>query len=174
MIIGVMSDSHGQHARVGAAVRLLESRGAQYLVHCGDLGGERVLDELAGRSVSFVWGNGDYPDARLLAYARRLGLKPPEEVPLCIELGQRRLCVFHGHETLFMRLTRWLDKGETARIEEAIGRVDYVLYGHTHVANDLRLGGLRLINPGALHRAAEHTVATLDLARDAVEFLTVD
>jgi predicted phosphodiesterase len=48
------------------------------------------------------------------------------------------------------------------------------LHGHTHVARDERLGPLRVINPGALQRAAVHTVATLDLRTDQVGFWRVD
>jgi hypothetical protein len=35
------------------------------------------------------------------------------------------------------------------------------------------VGKMRLINPGALHRAAEKTVATLDTERDLLKFHVV-
>jgi predicted phosphodiesterase len=50
---------------------------------------------------------------------------------------------------------------------------DYLFFGHTHVPQDERERGTRLINPGALHRAAEYTVALLDLATDELRFLEV-
>lgn len=174
MILGILSDSHGRHERVAAALRLLEKHGAERFVHCGDIGGERVLDELAGRPVSFVWGNADYPEESLIAYARRLGLSPPAEVPLRLEVGGSRLCVFHGHETAYVRLVRWLENDDFERAAKSLGALDYVLHGHTHVASDVRLGRVRFINPGALQRAAEYTVATLDVARDDVKFLSLD
>jgi predicted phosphodiesterase len=50
---------------------------------------------------------------------------------------------------------------------------DYLLHGHTHVRRDERVGKTRVINPGALHRAAEKTVALLDLAADRLEYLRI-
>jgi predicted phosphodiesterase len=51
---------------------------------------------------------------------------------------------------------------------------DYLLHGHTHVKRDERVGRTRVINPGALHRAREKTVAVLDTATDMLTFLTVN
>jgi predicted phosphodiesterase len=50
---------------------------------------------------------------------------------------------------------------------------DYLLSGHSHIASDARTGPTRRINPGALHRAAEFTVALLDLEEDILRFLAV-
>ena len=38
---------------------------------------------------------------------------------------------------------------------------------------DERIAGTRIINHGALHRAAEYSVATLDLASDTLAFHVV-
>jgi predicted phosphodiesterase len=43
---------------------------------------------------------------------------------------------------------------------------DYLLQGHTHVRLDECVGRTRIINPGALHRAAVKTVVTLDTRAD--------
>jgi predicted phosphodiesterase len=48
-----------------------------------------------------------------------------------------------------------------------------LLQGHTHVRADERVGTVRVINPGALHRAAQKTVATLDTETGEVKFLVV-
>ena len=50
---------------------------------------------------------------------------------------------------------------------------DYVLLGHSHVAGEQRVGRVRLVNPGALHRARVKTVALLDLATDALRWIEV-
>jgi predicted phosphodiesterase len=89
-----------------------------------------------------------------------LGLTPPRDVPIRIELGERVILVFHGHEPEFSAF-------------EASHAADYVCYGHTHVAADRRMGRVRFINPGALHRARTHTVATLDLVSDDLRFWEV-
>jgi predicted phosphodiesterase len=53
-------------------------------------------------------------------------------------------------------------------------RFDYLLHGHSHLTRDERVGRTRIINPGALHRAREKTVALLDTATDALKFITVN
>ena len=72
-------------------------------------------------------------------------------------MSGKSIQVFHGHEPEFRRALR-------------NPRADYILHGHTHVPRDERIGGARVINPGALHRARTYTVATLDLDRDALRF----
>jgi len=160
MLVGIMSDSHGDAATTARAVALLELQGADRLVHCGDICGEAVLDELAGHDCDFVWGNCDVPTPALRRYVRALGLSCPDG-PLALELSGRRIGVFHGHEREF---------------ESAVkdGRYDYVLYGHTHRYADRRAGGCRLINPGALYRAHVKTVALLDLSTDRLVFVRLD
>ncbi|MEE8170129.1 MAG: metallophosphoesterase family protein [Phycisphaerae bacterium] len=156
MILGILSDSHGRAERTVRALTLLDEKGAAAFVHCGDIGGEDVLIALSGRTVWFVWGNCDYPDASMNRYVRSLGLPLPDATPLRIDLDGSRIAVFHGHE-------REIDRFDSTQ-------VDYVLHGHTHVPRDERIGQTRFINPGALHRAAEHTVATLDLSSDSLSF----
>jgi len=172
MILGILSDSHGQHERTARAIRLLQQCGAEAFVHCGDIGGEQVLDQLAGLRVRFVWGNTDVVDASIVRYARSLGLTPPEGTPLRIESASRIIEVFHGHEPEFARLTRRLTRDASSATPASSPR--YVLYGHTHYAADARFGAVRVINPGALHRARAYTVATLELTGDTLRFWQVD
>lgn len=160
MVLGVLSDSHGDAAATARAVAVLESRGAEALIHCGDVGSLGVLDQLAGRPAWFVFGNCDTPDASWRDYVRTLGLAWPE-APVRLELDGRRIAVVHGHERVFRALLSDPD-------------LDYLFYGHTHVYRDQRSGRLRAINPGALHRARTRTVARLDLATDELTFLTLD
>lgn len=160
MLIGILSDSHGDAAATGAAVRLLEQLGAVHLVHCGDLCGEQVLDELAGHRCTFVWGNCDLPGPTLRRYVQRLGLPWPE-APVILEFDGKRIAVFHGHERMFAAAA---DRDD----------LDYVLYGHTHKYADRRIGRIRFINPGALYRARIKTVALLNLKTDQLEFLRLE
>lgn len=167
MIVGVLSDSHGDARTTASAVALLEHLGAAALVHCGDIGGDDVLSELLGLPARFVWGNTDYESARLRRYAESIGLTPPNTVPVRWTLAGKNIAIYHGHERQF---ETWLRRGEDEESERGDEpAVDYVLYGHTHVAADARIGGVRLINPGALHRARIYTVATLDLVTDQLD-----
>lgn len=159
MILGVLSDSHGQHRRTANALRLLKAVGAEAFVHCGDICGDRVIDQFAGLRAWLIPGNCDQIERATVLYAATVGVKLEVEKPLVLDLAGRRIAVFHGHEAVYARL-----------MESADGQpeFDYVLHGHTHDARDERVGRYRVINPGALHRAAVYTVATINLASDAV------
>lgn len=159
--VGILSDSHGRVIRVRSAVKLLESLGAELLIHCGDICGREVLDELAGHRCWAVWGNMDDPDAGTRAYLEATGISVVDPAPARVEVSGKSIEVYHGHEPQFRAALR-------------NPKADYILHGHTHVAWDERIGGARVINPGALHRAARYTVATLDLPEGVVEFHEVD
>jgi predicted phosphodiesterase len=136
---------------------LFDRMGVAHVIHCGDIGGVEVFDELAGRPCTFVWGNTDVPNADLMAYLRTVGLAPPHEIPTRLALDGRTFAVLHGHEP-----------GFNAAL--ALPNVDYILHGHTHIARDDSVNGKRIINPGALNRAKRKTVATLDPAAGQVQF----
>lgn len=160
MIVGILSDTHDRLHATSLAVQALAGAGAQFLIHCGDVGSEQILDQLAGVPAAFVFGNTDWDRQALQRYAEQLGLR-------CLgaagelELGGKSFCVLHGDDSREMR--RALDAQ----------RFDYLLHGHTHVKRDERVGRTRVVNPGALHRAREKTVALLDTAADGLRFLPV-
>lgn len=160
MRLGILSDSHDQVERTQSAVVLLLQSGADRLIHCGDVGGIETFDALVGHPTHFVWGNTDVPTQGLIAYLETVELSPPKITPLELNLDNKRIWVFHGHEPGFHTAIK-------------SGGADYILHGHSHVARDERFGKTRVINPGALHRARQHTVAILDLADDSVTFLPV-
>jgi putative phosphoesterase len=160
MLIGLLSDSHGRPLIVRRAVQLFDQLGVAHTIHCGDVGGMEVFEELAGRPLTFVWGNTDVASNGLIAFLHTVGITPPAASPTLIELAGRRIAVFHGHEPGFEPACRAMD-------------VDYIAHGHTHLARDDRRGKTRIINPGALHRAATYTVATLDLLSDQLEFYEI-
>jgi hypothetical protein len=160
-MIGILSDSHGRRRAVCKALELFDRRGVSFMIHCGDVGGEVVFEELIGRPCAFVWGNTDEPDDGTLAFLQAVNLPVPKVVPLRLVLEGKRFAVFHGHEREFE--TSWNSLG-----------VDYVLHGHTHARRDERYGSVRVINPGALHRARPLSVATLDPLTDELTFHEID
>ena len=160
MLIGILSDTHDRVDAMAAAMELLRARGAEFYVHCGDVGSERVIDHLAGVPAAFVFGNTDWDRTSLSRYAEKLGVACHGAFA-DLELGGKRVAVIHGDD--FRLRQRLL----------AEQRHDYLFQGHTHVRADERVGRTRLINPGALHRAREKTVALLDTAADKVSHLAV-
>ncbi len=160
MLLGILSDTHDQVERAAVAVALLAAEGAQALVHCGDLTGAAAV-RACGASLpcTFVFGNNDDDREGLRRAILAVGgdcLERGGE----LELAGRRIAVAHGDDPRAMRRL-------------AVATPDYFLFGHSHVPTDHRDGPTRWINPGALHRAAEWTVALLDLESDELRFFTV-
>jgi putative phosphoesterase len=158
MLIGILSDTHGDITAASAALATLQGQGASFYIHCGDIGTPGVLDQMAGLACAAVLGNNDAPS--LLKYAKRLGIEcgtPMVESTL----GGKSIAIMHGDD---IRLRRQL-------IQEQ--RHDYLLLGHTHCRSDERFGQMRVINPGALYRTAVKSVALLDTATDALRFIDV-
>ncbi len=161
MNIGILSDTHGHAIRAIRAIETLLSRGCEVILHCGDIGSEEVLEELAARcaahSAAFhaVLGNVDEyeatfwrgPDGRPITYRAEL------------TLAGKRIAILHGHHR--------------SALEQVIasGDFDYVFTGHTHAASDERVGRTRVINPGAVYRANPPTIAMLDTAEDRLELI---
>ncbi|MBY0527130.1 MAG: metallophosphatase family protein [Gemmataceae bacterium] len=160
MRIGILSDTHDRLVRTRMAVEMLLEAGVEALFHCGDLTGPDIVHACVGAPAYFVFGNND--DESLLALRRAMA----EMNAVCLEWGGevtlagKRIAMVHGHMTRDLR-----------PLQQA--RPDYLLSGHSHMAHDFREGPTRRINPGALHRAAEFTVAVLDLDTDELRFLPV-
>ena len=159
MRIGILSDSHGRTDTTARAVALLRERGAELLLHLGDIGDEHVIDELIGHNARLVFGNCDWDIADLTRHAQFMGVVVDHPMGL-IEAGGRRIAFTHGHLPELMRQALDLE-------------VDYLLHGHSNELRDERLGRTRIINPGALQRAARYTAAVLDPAADALEIIEV-
>jgi len=158
--IGLLSDSHGRADITRNAVRELRNHQADILIHLGDIGSESVIDALAEpMPVHLVFGNTDWEIDGLTRYAESLGISVNHPVGrLDIEGGT--LVFQHGDRTAQMQ----------AALAES---VRYLCHGHTHVTRDDRVGGTRVINPGALHRAARYTVALLDTEEDKLTIYPV-
>lgn len=159
MRLGVLSDSHGRTDTTRLAVKALLDRGAELLLHLGDLGSEAVIDELVGHNARIVLGNCDWPSEPLIRYARSVGVIVDHPAGK-LEAVEKRVVFTHGH----------LDEFVHAAIDEG---VEYVLHGHTHEMRDERIERSRVINPGALCRARRYTAAILDLREDRLEFVFI-
>jgi len=167
MIIGIVSDSHGRHDRLAAAIKALRDRHVEIVVHCGDVVDSQSILMLAAsaENVYVVAGNMDRHAHDLAAVAAGYGVHfawEVAEVPL--DKG-RCLVALHGHDESVL--------GEMI----ADGQFPYVCHGHTHRFRDERIGDVRVINPGALQHPRGHhapSVAVLDTATDTLERIDID
>jgi putative phosphoesterase len=160
MRIGILSDTHDKVARTITAVQQLAAAGAELLIHCGDLCGPEIVYACERLPTQFVFGNNEWDHTGLRRAMRDTGATCLEWAGV-VEQAGKRIAVTHGH----------LDK-EMRRLLAT--EPEYLLTGHSHIRHDFREGKTRRINPGALHRAAEFSVALLDLESEEVRFLTID
>lgn len=160
MRLGILSDTHNQLERTRLAVDLLQRSGAEVLFHCGDLASGPIVEACAALPCYFTFGNHDadsVPDLLQAAYesgAKCLGWGD------VVELAGKTIGLVHGHLTTDLR-----------RLFRQ--KPDYLFSGHSHSCSDTFFGVTRRINPGALHRANEFSVALLDSDSNELVFLSV-
>jgi len=163
MKVGIVSDSHGKVSRLKRALEVLIARGAEIIVHCGDVGSEDCIVALADANLPcfVVAGNMDKHVDRFAIAAKQTGVNfDPSKIIITLDDGQR-LAITHGND------------GEIFRQLLADDSIRYICTGHTHKAADERIGQKRLINPGALRHAHPTTVAMLDTQTDTVEHIRI-
>ena len=160
MRIGILSDTHNELARTRKAVVLLQDAGVEALIHCGDIIEPQIVMACAVLPFWFVFGNNDSDSVPELQKAATQSGANCLEWSGTVELAGKRIGVTHGHMSAVVR--RLLSENP-----------DYLLTGHSHIASDSTVGSVRRINPGALHRADEFTVAVLNLQTDKLLFLKV-
>ena len=99
MKVGLISDTHGQAGRLRDALRALGERGAEVIVHCGDLGSAACLRALGDAPVPAraVLGNVDGPQAgEFAATAAACGVALAADVTT-IPLGDGRYQIGRAH-----------------------------------------------------------------------------
>lgn len=165
MILGLLSDTHGNAPRTRTALGLLRAAGAGHLVHCGDVGSEEVLlllleEKERGTPLDVAAGNVDEWNPDLVILAKHLGLPLRKSVRMQVDGLQIAVC--HGHD---------------AREMDALladPRLDVLFTGHTHQPRDEKRGHARVVNPGAVHRAKVPGVATFDTSTGRVEWIPLN
>jgi putative phosphoesterase len=161
MLIALLSDTHDNAANTRAALALLAPHQPAAYIHCGDLCDPEMLAHFAGLPFHFVFGNNDFDHAGLRACASEHKLHCLGKFGT-LTLAGKTLAVLHGDDIPALRQAQFSN------------RYDYIFLGHSHQTSDTRPAPrTRQINPGALHRAPEKTVALLDLATDTLQFLIV-
>ncbi len=149
MRIGVISDTHGDVAHTRAAVEVFLDHQIERVLHCGDVGGDEVVSQFGRWPTHFVAGNCDYADQ--LGQIVKANQQHWEGLFGDLSFAGKRIALLHSHQQ--------------HRFDAAIhsGDYDLVCYGHTHVAEHHVEGHTNVLNPGAMHRAHQYSVAIVDL-----------
>jgi putative phosphoesterase len=123
-------------------------RGADLILHAGDVCTAAVLDELAGFApVRAVQGNNDGPDVRAWGTVDRLEL----------EIGGLRVAMVHDAGPA---------RGRAGRLRRWFPSAALVVFGHSHIPLDHCENGQRIFNPGSptdRRRQPHGTIGVLDI-----------
>ena len=154
MRIVVLSDTHAPRRWKSCPPAVAaQLRGADRILHAGDVCTAAVLDELAQYApVTAVAGNNDGPDVAAWGAAETASLVPEG----------LRISMIHDSGQATGRLARM-----RARFPEA----DLVVFGHSHIPLDVAGGNLRIFNPGSptdRRRQPHGTVGVLDVTDGAL------
>ena len=132
MKIVALSDTHAPRRWRSCPPRVAAHlRGADLILHAGDVCTASVLDELSAFApVRAVLGNNDGPDVAAWG--------APESVQLDLDGLQVAMIHDSGQAT-----------GRIARMRRLFPGAGLVVFGHSHIPLDQSGGGLRIFNPGS-------------------------
>jgi hypothetical protein len=162
MLLAVISDTHLPRGSRRLPDSCLEHlRGADLVLHAGDLVTVEVLEELEalGPPVHAVAGNVDRPDVHArLPLVRR------------VDAGQVRLGMVHDAGPAAGRLQR---------LRARFGDCDAVVFGHSHIPlhETAQDGEFQIFNPGSptdRRRQPRHTMGLARVDRQDLGFQLVD
>jgi hypothetical protein len=144
----VISDTHAPRRWRVCPDRVAERlRGADLILHAGDVCTAGVLDELAAFApVRAVLGNNDGPDVAAWG------------APETLELDLDGLPAAMVHDA-------GPSAGRTARIRRRFPGADLVIFGHSHIPLDQTGDGVRIFNPGSPTDRRRQPHGTLGLLR---------
>ena len=130
--IVVLSDTHAPRRWKSCPPAVAaQLRGADLILHAGDVCTAAVLDELAQYApVTAVAGNNDGPDVTAWGAAETAALTPQG----------LRVAMIHDSGPATGRLARMRSRFPAAQL---------VVFGHSHIPLDAAGGGLRIFNPGS-------------------------
>jgi uncharacterized protein len=140
MIIAIISDSHENAENTKKTLALINKKGAEVLIHCGDICSPsmfKIIPEAFKGLIHCTFGNNDREEFLFVkkiesAYSNVEFHKPAGELE------------FDGKKIAF---THYPIFGEGLA---HTGKYDLVAYGHTHKKHEEKIGETILINPGAL------------------------
>jgi hypothetical protein len=137
--IAIFSDTHDNVWNLAAALEQARRRGAEALLHCGDLCAPFVVRQLAEGfhgPIHLVFGNNDGDGRLIQTVASKYSQVTHHGIYTELEIGGRRIAMIHYPEPAL-------------RIAQS-GQFDLVCYGHDHKKYHALIGACHLANPGEL------------------------
>lgn len=163
-IIGVMSDSHDNQDAIDQAVTYFNEKGADLVVHAGDLVAPFMVPHLAklDAPLKIVYGNNEGERQFL---KERLADEMETDIGdlATFEHAGKTIACYHG---TIAAITDGLVKSQT---------YDLVVTGHTHEPLVERTGGTLHVNPGETcgYLTGRKTIAVVDLKAMTAELNSI-
>ncbi|TYQ14794.1 UNVERIFIED_CONTAM: hypothetical protein Cloal_1173 [Acetivibrio alkalicellulosi] len=145
MSILVFSDSHGNTNNIIKSIK--KNKNFELVIHLGDFCRDMIIVKENFKDLKYevVRGNNDW--------AREI---PTEKI---IEVKGKKIFITHGHQYgVKSDYQRIINKGKLLN-------VDAVLFGHTHIAEEMFFDGMLVLNPGsiALPSSGNKTYCVIDI-----------
>jgi putative phosphoesterase len=163
MLVGLIADTHDRLPMVEKAVKKLNEKNVELVLHAGDYVAPFVIpkfNELEAKLIG-VFGNND-GDRELLkrVFSEHKGLEMRGTFAK-ITVGDSKIVLLHGAEE---ELLKALVDSES---------FDFVVHGHTHKADVYRRGKTLVVNPGEVcgYLTGRSTMALLETDKREVEIL---
>ena len=162
MLCGLLSDTHNNLTNLKKVLERFSQHGVEHILHAGDVTSVQTLQLFKGYNVWIAQGNMDRdPGFKMRARAifgpgRYLSIHR-------LELAQSHIALMHSN----------LHPDWQSSINSGLYR--YVIYGHTHIAQDITKGKTRIINPGSLAgtRYKSPSCGILNLATDDLTWIRI-
>jgi len=145
MLLAVISDSHDHRDNILKAVSIINDKGVDALIHCGDYIAPFVklwfdkLNDSIKKNFYGVFGNNDGERLYLTQTLGQICEFAQNGNELIIKLGGKRIYVSH------------MPKQETIEALANSKKFDIILSGHTHIAVNKKYdNGVLVVNPGEL------------------------
>ena len=161
-MLGIISDTHDNIYSIKKAIEIFEGVGCDLIIHCGDVIAPVTVDFFKGLNIKFVRGNCDGDIENLKKRAAEINSEFYDDI-YEFTYEAKKFVAYHGSDPF--KLKKLIESR----------KYDYVLRGHTHKKEDVKVGATRVINPGAHYPTTEEkTVAILDVPKDELRFMAVN
>ncbi|VAX40528.1 hypothetical protein MNBD_PLANCTO02-1139, partial [hydrothermal vent metagenome] len=150
MKLGIISDTHGDVESAQRGIAELQQHQVDLIIHCGDIGSPEIIPLFNAIPTHFVFGNIDHHSEPLRA---------------AIELHEQTCCGRFGTLELEGKQIAFLHSDDASLFNKTTtnGEYDLVCYGHTHKAKLHSEGKTLVLNPGAMYRTNQYSVAVVVL-----------
>lgn len=149
MKIAIISDTHDNWVNIKKALDIINSQGAEALIHCGDVCAPVTLKKISEQftnPIHLIFGNIDGEEYLM---TKRVYEGEIPNVELYKNIGEFEIDgpprLASGEAGKKVAITHY---PETAKALAQSGNHDAIFYGHSHKASVEKIGNTHLVNPG--------------------------